>query len=83
MDEKRFMTKRLVEYVETQSLKRTFVSIADDVGILESTVRSIFKDYVAVLEKEFKFKVPEWLGIDEIHILRNPRCVITNVKDPL
>ncbi len=81
MDEKRFMTKRLVEYIETQSLKRTFVSIADDVGILESTVRSIFKDYIAVLEKEFKFKVPEWLGIDEIHILRNPRCVITNVKE--
>jgi len=45
MDEKRFMTKRLVEYVETQSLKRTFVRI------------------------------------DEIHILRNPRCVITNVKE--
>ncbi len=81
MDEKRFMTKRLVEYIETQSLKRTFVSIADDVGILESTVRSVFKDYIAVLEKEFKFKVPEWLGIDEIHILRKPRCVITNVKE--
>lgn len=81
MDDKRFMTKRLVDYIKKQSLTRTFVSIADDVGILESTVRSVFKDYIARLEKEFKFKVPEWLGIYEIHILRKPRCVITNVKD--
>lgn len=83
MDEKRFMTRRLIEYIEKQSISsnRTFVSIAEDVGVLEKTVRDVFKDYVARLEMEFKFKVPEWLGIDEIHILRSPRCVITNVKE--
>ncbi|HRC81758.1 MAG TPA: ISL3 family transposase [Sedimentibacter sp.] len=81
IDDKRLATKRLIEYIEKQSLKRTFVSIADDVGMDEKTVRNIFSDYVQRLEKEFTFKIPKWLGIDEIHILNKPRCVITNIKE--
>jgi transposase len=26
------------------------------------------------------FETPRWLGIDEVHILKRPRCVITNVE---
>lgn len=81
IDDKREATKRLIEYIEKQSLKRTFVSVADDVGLDEKTVRNIFTDYVLRLEKEFKFKIPEYMGIDEIHILNKPRCVITNIKE--
>ena len=32
-------------------------------------------------EAEYKVITPEWLGIDEIHLLGNPRCVLTNVKE--
>ena len=80
MDEKRAATKRLIEYIEKQSLKRTFASISDDIGLDEKTIRNIFRDYVNRLEKEVRFETPKLLGIDEIHIIR-PRCVICNVQD--
>ncbi len=80
IDEKRNATKRLVRYIEKQSLKRTFVSIAEDVGLDEKTIRNIFRDYVNKMEEEVQFETPNWLGIDEIHIIK-PRCVITNIED--
>ncbi len=79
MDEKRMATRRLVEHIEKQSLKRMFVSISDDIGLDEKTVRNIFRDYVNRLEKTVQFETPKLLGIDEIHIIR-PRCVICNIK---
>lgn len=81
MDEDHAMTNRLVGYIQEQSLLRTFTSIADDVGINEKTIRKVFKARVARYEDEYKVITPDWLGIDEIHILGNPRCVLTNVKE--
>ena len=78
MDEKRMATKRLVEFIEKQSLKRTFVSISEDIGLDEKTIRNIFRDYINRLDKTVRFETPKLLGIDEIHIIR-PRCVICNV----
>ncbi len=46
IDPVRLMTQRLRAYIEQESLKRSFVSIADDVGIHEKTVRRIFRDYL-------------------------------------
>lgn len=80
IDEKRSCTKRLLSYVEKQSLKRTFVSISDDVGMDEKTVRNIFRDYINRLEETLRFETPNWLGIDEIHIIK-PRCVLTNIEE--
>jgi len=79
-DDKRGCTKRLVGYIEKQSLKRTFVSLADEIGVDEKTIRNIFRDYVNRLEKTFRVQTPQWLGIDEIYIIK-PRCVITNIQD--
>jgi transposase len=81
MDESRLMTRRLVRYIQDESLKRTFTSIAEDVGVDESTIRVVFRELVARLETQYKIETPEWLGLDELHILRKPRCVITNVKE--
>ncbi|PCS21366.1 transposase family protein [Candidatus Enterovibrio escicola] len=39
------MTKQLIEYIERESQKRTFLSIADDIGVDEKTIRNIFQDY--------------------------------------
>ncbi|TRC57884.1 ISL3 family transposase, partial [Mannheimia haemolytica] len=57
----------------------TFSSVAEDVGVDEKTVRNIFNDYCERLEKTLNFEMPQWLGIDEIHIIK-PRCVITNIQ---
>ena len=81
MDVKRLMTKRLVAYIERESLKRTFVSIAEQVGIDEGTVRNIFQDYIKRLENEFQFETPEWMGLDEVKLVGRPRCIITNLKE--
>jgi transposase len=81
LDENRMMTTRLIKYIRDESLKRTFVSIAEDIGVDERTIRNVFKEHVAFLESQYKLEVPEWLGIDEIHILGRPRCVLTNVKE--
>lgn len=80
IDEKRSMTKRLVKAIEEQSMSKTFVEVAENVGVDEKTVRNVFKDYVSFKEREYQFETPRWLGIDEIHIIRKPRLVLTNVE---
>lgn len=78
-DNKRQMTNRLVAYIERECLRRPFTAVADEVGVTEYTIRQVFADYVERVEKQHHFEMPEWMGIDEIHIIKKPRCVITNV----
>lgn len=80
VDEKRAMTKRLVDWIGRQCVKRTFSSIAEEVGVVEGTVRMIFKDYVSEMEKLIRFETPKWMGIDEIHLVK-PRGVIANIQN--
>ncbi|MHB1606682.1 MAG: ISL3 family transposase [Leptospirales bacterium] len=80
LDERRPMTSRLVKWVGKQAIKRTFASIAEEVGIDEKSVRSIFRDYINELEKTVRFETPQWMGIDEIHLIR-PRGVIANIQN--
>jgi transposase len=80
VDARRPMTSRLIEWIGKQAIKRTFASIADEVGIDEKSVRSIFRDYINELEKTIRFETPKWMGIDEIHLVR-PRGVIANIQN--
>lgn len=80
VDDKRTMTKRLLEWIGKQAIKRTFTSIAEEVGITEGTVRIVFNDYINVLEKTLRFETPTWMGIDEIYLIK-PRGVITNIRN--
>ena len=79
-DEKRAMTARLVAWMGKQAIKRTFASIADEVGCTEATVRNVFSDYVNELERTIRFETPKWMGIDEIHLIK-PRGAITNIQN--
>lgn len=74
------MTNRLHKWIGEQSITKTFTSIANEVGISEGLVRLIFKEYVASIESTVLFETPEWMGIDEIHIIKKPRCVITDIE---
>ncbi|MCG7211734.1 helix-turn-helix domain-containing protein [Paenibacillus mucilaginosus] len=80
INEKRSCTNRLLSYIEKQSIKRTFTSVSEDVGLNEKTIRNIFRDYIKRLEETLRFETPNWLGIDEIHIIK-PRCVLTNIQE--
>ena len=81
VSDKRTMTDRLVKWIGEQSVKRTFSSVAEDVGVTEGTVRNLFRDYVAELEEQTTFVTPRWLGLDEILLLKKPRGVISNIEE--
>ncbi|MHB0929633.1 MAG: transposase, partial [Candidatus Nanopelagicales bacterium] len=80
VDEHRFMTTRVMKWICSQCLKRTFSSIAKEIGVAEGTVRALFKDCVTGLDLSFQYTTPNWIGIDEIH-LTQPRGVITNLQN--
>lgn len=80
VDEKRKMTTRLVNWIGKQAISRTFASLAEEIGVSEGTVRSIFRDYINELEKTVRFEIPRWMGIDEIHLIK-PRCVVSNIQN--
>src|SRR4030042_1653083 len=73
-------TKRLLAYIGKESMKRTFVGVADDTGIHERTIRRLFALEVARLESEVHYETPRWLGIDEVHLVKRARCILTNVE---
>lgn len=80
MDDRHYMTRRLVERIKNESLNRTFVEVADMAGIDEKTVRLIFQEHTSSLEQEMQFITPACLGLDELYLLGKPRGILTNIE---
>ena len=80
VDAQRFMTQRLVAWIGPMAIRRPFAQVAQEVGVSERTVRDIFHDHITELEAHRQVETPQWLGLDEIHLIR-PRGVVTNVKE--
>lgn len=78
VDAGREMTMRLTQWIGRQALEYTYADIAKRVKVDEKTVRNVFDEYVAELEKQFKRETPIWLGIDEIKLKRF-RAIFTNL----
>ena len=49
--------------------------------MVEGTIRNIFRDYINELEQTVRFETPKWMGIDEIHIINKPRCIVSNIQN--
>lgn len=81
VNDARRMTQRLVRWVGERSLRHSFTSIAKEIGVAEGTIRNVFADHVAELERTIEFQTPQWMGIDEIHIICRPRAVFSNLKN--
>ncbi|WP_066721588.1 MULTISPECIES: ISL3 family transposase [Hyphomicrobiales] len=79
LDDGRLMTKRLRQFIVKRCLKDTNYSVADDVGLDESTIRAVFKDFVEEMERNDRRETPPVLGIDEIH-LKGALCVLTDLE---
>jgi transposase len=79
MDDSRAATARLLHFIRDKCFVEPFTKIAEEVGITEGTVRNIFKDYVQEMEARYQFATPEFMGIDEAHLMNDMRCVITNL----
>lgn len=80
VDEKRFCTKRLIKYLERRSMSRTFLSLAEEVGLHEKTVRRIFHDYAQEMKQSTHFATPRAMGMDELHVIHQVRGIITNIE---
>jgi transposase len=74
-------TKRLIKYIEQRAMIRTCTSVAEDVGVTEGTVRNILNAHIEQLEKQYQFETPRILGIDEVHLNRTMRLVLTNIAE--
>ncbi len=81
MDAKHQMTKLLLKHIGEALLCRTFISIAEECGLDEKTVRNIFREHVGSLDETTIFATPKWMGIDELTLLRHPRCIMTNLQE--
>lgn len=79
VDSKRSMTVRLKSWLEKRSLRHPFTHLAEETGVSNTTIREVFDDYSERLRETFRFETPEVLGIDEVHLIRRPRAVITNI----
>jgi transposase len=79
MEEDRRMTTRCVRYVEEQCLRDSFTRLAEHVGCVEGTVRNIAQTYIARLSDEYRPHQTTWLGIDEVMLSKQLRCMITDV----
>jgi transposase len=81
MHPKHDMTERLVEYIQTFGTERTFTAIANEIGVDVVTVRYIWRTHAKAELDRLAPVTPQWLGIDELHIMHAYRGVITNVKE--
>jgi transposase len=81
MHRKHEMTLRLMDYIERNSMDRTFSALAGELGLSEFTVRSIFRLFAKRELAKLEPVTPEWMGLDELYILSKFRGVVTNVKD--
>lgn len=81
IDSKRKASVRFIKYIEQESMKKTFALLSREAGIDEKTIKHIFEDYVERLGKTVRFETPEFLGIDELKIIGEYRCMITNVGE--
>lgn len=81
MDDKRSMTKRLVAYVELAVLFRPNSDIGKECGLDEKTVRQVFSDFCERQQGDLGFVTPRVLGIDELYMQKQFRCVLTNIEE--
>lgn len=83
IDGKERLTARFRAHIKERALKDTFSRIANDYSLSVNTIRDIFQDFVADNEKVLIYDAPEVLGIDEAHLNKVMRCVITDTKHNL
>jgi len=78
-DDRRTMTKRLIEKIENKCLEHLFVEIGREVGLDESTIRDVAYEHIDRLEATRSVEPPQILGLDEFYIYDKPSAILTNI----
>ena len=79
LDERRRSTKRLVDAVRARCLGMTFHALAEQTGLAVNTIKNIAHDLIEQLDKTVVYETPIIMGIDELMLAGDYRCVITNL----
>ena len=79
LDERRRSTKRLVDAVRERCLAMTFHALADQTGLAVNTIKNIAHDLIEDLDRTVVYETPRIMGIDELKLAGDYRCVITNL----
>lgn len=79
LDDAHHCTKRLIAFIGDMGVRHTFAEIARMVGVADVTVGAIFKEHVKRLASMYRFEAPEIIGIDEVKVLGEYRCILTNI----
>lgn len=79
VDEQFLMTKSCVRQIINRTRKSPFLQVAEELGIDEKTVRSVYSVYVMSRHAHVKHVSPIILGMDEAHLNKQMRLVLTDV----
>ena len=79
LDERRRATLRLINAIRQRCLGTTFHDLAEQTGLAVNTIKNIAHDLIADLEKTVRYETPVIMGIDEVNLAGDYRCVITNL----
>lgn len=79
LDDKRRATIRLIDAIKKRCLNSTFTYLSGETGLAINTIKNITSDYIAELENTVNFETPTIMGIDELKLGGEYRCVITNL----
>jgi transposase len=79
IDAERRMTERCLAYIEQQCLRDTFQRVSEHLGCDEKTVRNVAGDLIEAMSVEYKPYLPEWIGLDETHLNKIFRGIITDI----
>jgi len=75
------LTTRAVKWIEKESMRQTFAYISNQIGIDEITVRRVFWRYAQNREKTLSPTAGRIIGIDELYLLSEFRCIVANLED--
>lgn len=81
VDESAKITNRLKDKIKKETLKNPFKKLADEYSLSVPTVKRFFSEYVKELEELRIIKTPSVIGIDEAHLNKQMRAVITDIKE--
>lgn len=75
------LTKRLVKTIQRESLTKPFKDLEEQFAISNMTIRRIFDNHIKELEKGRRVIAPRVLGIDEAHLNKVMRGVLTDIEN--
>lgn len=75
------ITKRLAKKLQQEALTKPFSVIGEEYGVSKTTVRREFDKFINTHDKDRKIKAPRVIGIDEAHLNKTMRGVITDVEN--